>query len=315
MLTAPGRPPVRSSPSRPQSRAYSSSHSTARRRRQRRQRFLILCAEVAAVAAVIVILIITHAQKEETPVEIPDEGKEYFYYWDTAFEADPGYPASTLDTGGFVKVGDRIRYLSGTVHSHAGIDVSEHNGEIDWEAVAADGVEFVMIRVGNRGYTAGELYKDERFDENYEGARAAGLKVGAYFFSQAVTVQEAAEEAEFTLNVLKGLKLDLPVAYDWELIGQENARADDIDRETLTACTSEFCGRIAKKFDAMIYTNAYQCYYLLAPGELSAYPIWFASYADTPILYYSFDIWQYSDKGSVKGISKPVDMNICFFDF
>ena len=223
--------------------------------------------------------------------------------------------ASTLDTGGFVEVGDRIRYLSGTVHSHAGIDVSEHNGEIDWEAVAADGVEFVMIRVGNRGYTAGELYKDERFDENYEGARAAGLKVGAYFFSQAVTVQEAAEEAEFTLNVLKGLKLDLPVAYDWELIGQENARADDIDRETLTACTSEFCGRIAKKFDAMIYTNAYQCYYLLTLGELSEYPIWFAGYADTPILYYSFDIWQYSDKGSVKGISRPVDMNICFFDF
>ncbi|MBQ3879313.1 MAG: glycoside hydrolase family 25 protein, partial [Oscillospiraceae bacterium] len=300
---------------RPAPRAYASSRSAARRKRLRRQRIAMLLAEAAGIVALVVVLILTHnakTQEEQTPEE-PAE-PQYFYYWNTAFEADPGYPASTIEDAGFVRIGDRLRYLSGTVHSHAGIDVSEHNGEIDWEAVAADGIEFAMIRVGNRGYTAGEIYKDERFDENYEGARAAGLKVGVYFFSQAVSVPEAEAEADFVLKVLKGRKLDLPVAYDWEIIGEENARADDMDRETLTACTAAFCGRVAKKFDAMIYTNAYQCYYLLSLGELSDYPIWFAGYAETPVLYYEYKIWQYSDKGTVSGISKPVDLNLCFFD-
>ena len=180
--------------------------------------------------------------------------------------------------------------------------------------MAADGIEFVMIRVGYRGYTQGEIYPDARFSENYEGARAAGLKIGAYFFSQATDAEEAIEEAKFTLKMLRGLKLDLPVAYDWELIGEENARADDIDRETLTACTEAFCRRISRRFDAMIYTNAYQCYHLLDLGRLSAYPIWFAGYADTPILYYQYEIWQYSNTGTVAGIEKPTDLNICFFD-
>ena len=309
MLTVPNRP------SRPAGRAYRTSSAQRERRRKRRahQRILTLCAAAAALIALVVILVVTLKPAPE-PEPVPEAEKEYFTYWNTTFEADPGYPASTLDTSGFLEVGDRIKYLSGTVRSHAGIDVSEHNGVIDWQAVAADGVEFAMIRIGYRGYTRGGVYKDSRFDENFEGARNAGLKVGVYFFSQAMSAEEAREEAEFTLKALRGLKLDLPVAYDWELIGQENARADDIDRETLTACTSEFCSIVSRSFDAMIYTNCYQCYYYLDIGSLSDYPIWFAGYADTPALYYKYDIWQYASDGSVKGIKTPVDLNLCFFD-
>lgn len=281
------------------------------RRRIMRRRIIGLAAVLCLAAAAIVLLVLLI--KKDPPPQ-PEAQKQYIYLWDSAIEVDPNYPASTISTSSFVTIGERKRYLSGSVQSSAGIDVSQHNGQIDWEAVAADGIEFAMIRVGYRGYTQGEIYMDERFAENYAGARAAGLKVGVYFFSQAVSVEEAKEEAKFTLDALKGLKLDLPVVFDWETIGEENARADDIDRDTLTACTLAFCKAVSKKFDAMIYTNAYQGYYLLNLGELADYPIWFAGYAQTPIFYYRFDIWQYTNEGTVAGIEGSVDMNICFFE-
>lgn len=293
----------------------SAARERLRRRRQRR-RILFLSSCLVLFIGLVVFIVTRFAGQERKPEEEPTaEEPVYFTYWNTQFEADPAYPVSTLREEDFVlDENGRMRCVAPDVRAHAGIDVSEHNGEIDWEAVAADGVEFVMLRVGNRGFTEGELYEDARFRENYEGAKAAGLKVGAYFFSQALSVEEAEEEAKFTLDVLKGLKLDLPVAYDWELIGQEDARADSIDRETLTDCAAAFCSRIAKKFDAMIYTNAFQCYYLLDLSRLSDYPIWFAGYADTPIFYYRYVIWQYSDAGRVAGIEQPVDLDLCFFD-
>ena len=299
-------------PRRSAGRSYTAREQ--RRRRVMRSRILLLITAGCSLIAFIVFVITGLARvyrEDETPVQ--ETEKTYFSYWNTQYEADPAYPASALLPEDFTASDGRVRYTGGFLPTHAGIDVSAHNGEIDWKAAAADGVDFAMIRVGYRGYTEGEIYEDERFAENYAGAKAAGLKVGAYFFSQARSVREAMEEADFTLKILKGLELDLPVAYDWELIGQENARADDIDRDTLTACTAEYCSRVGRYFDAMIYTNAYQCYHLLDLGQLADYPIWFAGYADAPILYYRFVIWQYSDAGTVRGIEKPTDLNLCFF--
>ena len=161
------------------------------RRRVMRRRIAGIAAGLCFVAAFIVLLVV-FLKKE--PSQTSEPQKQYIYLWDSAIEVDPDYPASTISTSSFVTVGERKRYLSGSVKSSAGIDVSQHNGQIDWEAVAADGIEFAMIRVGYRGYTRGEIYLDERFAENYAGARAAGLKVGVYFFSQAVSVEEAKEE-------------------------------------------------------------------------------------------------------------------------
>ena len=122
---------------------------------------------------------------------------------------------SPYDWSGLERSGDRLAFReNGEVRSQLGVDVSDHQGAIDWSAVASDGVDFAFVRVGNRGYTEGALYADTRYAENIDNATSAGLDVGAYFFSQAVSVEEAREEAEFVLRLLAGRYLALPVAYD-----------------------------------------------------------------------------------------------------
>ena len=133
--------------------------------------------------------------------------------------AEPAAQAyvSPYDWSGLERSGDRLAFReNGEVRSQLGVDVSDHQGSIDWSAVASDGVDFAFVRVGNRGYTEGALYADTRYAENIDNATSAGLDVGAYFFSQAVSVEEAREEAEFVLRLLAGRYLALPVAYDHE---------------------------------------------------------------------------------------------------
>ena len=132
-------------------------------------------------------------------------------------------------------------YLSCTAGAYAlGIDVSSHQQEVDWIQVAQSGIEFAFIRIGYRGYTEGLLNKDEYADYNLTQAKAAGLQVGAYFYSQAISVEEAAQEAVFCVELLKDHKLDLPVVFDWEYVSQE-ARTGAMDRQTLTQCALTFC--------------------------------------------------------------------------
>src|SRR5699024_10816934 len=127
------------------------------------------------------------------------------------------------------------------------IDVSSHQGEIDWQKVATSGVEFVFIRLGYRGYgSEGTLNLDPYFKQNLAGAKAAGLKVGIYFFSQAISVEEAREEAQFVLSYLAGTQLDYPVVYDWEPISGASARTDGLDSVTLTDCAITFCETVAQ---------------------------------------------------------------------
>ena len=128
-----------------------------------------------------------------------------------------------------------------------GSDVSSHNGEIDWYAVAASGVRFAFIRVGFRGYgTDGSLNLDTRFAENIRGAKAAGIKVGAYFYSQAISPAEAVEEANLVLDAIRGIPLDYPVVYDWEVVSLKTARTYGLPAGTLTDCMQAFCERIAE---------------------------------------------------------------------
>ena len=161
--------------------------------------------------------------------------------------AEPAAQAyvSPYDWSGLERSGDRLAFReNGEVRSQLGVDVSDHQGAIDWSAVASDGVDFAFVRVGNRGYTEGALYADTRYAENIDNATSAGLDVGAYFFSQAVSVEEAREEAEFVLRLLAGRYLALPVAYDHEPVADGAGRANNMDRETLTACARAFCERL-----------------------------------------------------------------------
>lgn len=192
-----------------------------------------------------------------------------------------------------------------------GVDVSEYHGTIDWEKVRDAGVSFVFIRVGGRGWgEEGRLYPDSKAQEYYEGAKKAGLQVGAYFFSQAVTVTEALEEARYTLSLLEGWELDLPVVYDWEYVNA-SARTANIEPRTLTDCTLAFCDAITDAgLEAMVYFNVSQGTDLLYLEELTIYPFWLAMY-ESPMNYqYEVEYWQYTRFGDVPGIPGNADINL-----
>ncbi len=208
----------------------------------------------------------------------------------------------------------RLTYSEdGQVVSRVGIDVSDHQGEIDWTAVAADGIEFAFVRIGYRGYTEGGLTADERYAENLDGAAAAGLDVGAYFFSQAVTVEEAQEEADFVLSLVAGRYLAYPIAFDHEPVDEEGGRANDLDDATVSACAQAFCERIeAGGYSTMIYGNASDiARYDAAVTDGRA--VWFAEYdVAVPTAQFDFSIWQYDNGGAVAGIATAVDLNLLF---
>lgn len=208
---------------------------------------------------------------------------------------------------------DESGYLACSAGSYRlGIDVSDHQQEIDWAQVAASGMEFAFVRIGYRGYSEGGIFPDERAAANLEGAKAAGLDVGVYFYSQALNEEEAAEEAAFCLEFLKDYDLDLPVVFDWEYVSS-SARTGAMDAETLTACARRFCQDVeAAGYEAMIYFNPHlaQDYYELL--QLQDYPFWLAMYSDAFDYPDRVDLWQYTDQGSVPGISGDVDLNIQF---
>ena len=198
-----------------------------------------------------------------------------------------------------------------------GIDVSIHQGDIDWEKVAEDGVDYAIIRVGGRGYgREGNMYDDVNFEKNIEGALEAGLDVGVYYFSQAITVAEAREEAEYVLEHIEGYDITYPVVFDWERIGGSEARTYGLETDILCKIANTFCGMIEEAgYKPMVYFNSYCGYVKYNLSKISDYAFWFARYNDYPGFYYDFDMWQYSDTGSVSGIKGNVDLNISFRNF
>lgn len=199
------------------------------------------------------------------------------------------------------------------VISHKGIDVSKHQGEIDWAKVAADGVEFAFIRVGNRGYGSGAIVEDPQFEANVVGAITNGIEVGVYFFSQAITVEEAQEEARFVLEKIAPYKIICPVVLDVEKVADSEARMNKISKEERTANTVAFLEAIEDAgYEAMLYHNMEMATMKLDMTQLESYEKWFAYYNKELYYPYDYTIWQYSDKGRVNGISGDVDMNISF---
>ena len=194
-----------------------------------------------------------------------------------------------------------------------GIDVSSHQGTIDWQTVADSGIEFVMIRVGYRGYETGMLNLDERMQENYEGAKAAGLRVGAYIFSQAVTVEEAVEEAQFILEAIKDWELDMPVVFDWE--HKKEGRTLNLDSRIVTDCAIAFCDLVRQAgYEPMVYFNPHHAKRFFHLWELEAYPFWLAYYTDLMDYSYKVEMWQYTNIGYVPGIETGVDISIYFVE-
>lgn len=218
-------------------------------------------------------------------------------------------PYSAAD---FTYEGERLTCLAG--EAVTGIDVSTFQGDIDWDKVAADGIEFAMVRVGYRGIGDGLIDEDVKARANIEGALAAGLDVGVYFFSQAITPQEAAREAAFVISYIEPYDITMPVVFDWEHVASSKARTADIyDRELLTECALTFARMVeAAGYEPMIYFNSYQSRELLDLQILKDYGFWLALY-DSPMNFpWQIDMWQYSDHGTVAGIQGNVDLNLYF---
>ncbi len=192
----------------------------------------------------------------------------------------------------------------------AGIDVSKWQGEIDWKRVAQDGVEFAIIRCGYRGSKTGALVVDPYFVQNIAGAKEAGLKVGVYFFTQAVTEAEAVEEASAAVSLVREYAPDLPIYIDTEGAGG-NGRADGIDKETRTKVCEAFCRTVVSAgYDAGVYASRNWFYHNLETSRLDAFETWLAEYRSSPLYTGYYHMWQYTSRGSVDGISGNVDLDI-----
>lgn len=197
-----------------------------------------------------------------------------------------------------------------TGESALGVDVSAWQQTVDWQQVKDAGMEFAMIRIGGRGTTQGALYPDSYLQANYSGARAAGLEVGGYFFSQAITPEEAREEAHYVLSLIEGMEMAMPIVYDWEYVDEES-RTADLSARVLTDCTKAFCETIEQAgYESMIYFNINQSHKQMYLEELTDYPFWLASYTTQLDYPYKIDMWQYTNEGSVPGISGNADINL-----
>ena len=210
----------------------------------------------------------------------------------------------------FITVNGHVTCTAG--HTRRGLDVSEYQGDIDWDRVYEAGYDFVFIRLGYRGYSVGDIFPDDRALENLAGAKAAGLDVGAYFYAQAISPAEAAEEAQWCLDLLAGESLDLPLVYDWEWVGP-NARTGAMNKATLTECAKTFCAAIETAgYTPMIYFNNHVSRDLLDLKALEQYPFWLAQYKDQMDYPYQVDFWQYTESGKVPGIEGDVDIDLMF---
>lgn len=245
-----------------------------------------------------------HLQEEKAPIvdqQAVQDSEEQEALEKNSYSAD-----------GFYEI-DGIRfYHGGDYEGIAGIDVSAYQKSIDWEAVKSAGVEFAMVRVGYRGYSTGLLDLDDCFQTHIEGALAAGLDVGVYFFSQSLTPEEAVEEAEYVLEQIKDYQITFPVVYDWEEV-QGPARTDEMNMLMLTSCAMAFCETIENAgYDAGVYFNQTYGYEQFNLVSLKEYMFWLAEYDPAPSFVYNFQMWQYTNEGTVPGIEGPVDMNIWF---
>ena len=194
--------------------------------------------------------------------------------------------------------------------SYPGVDVSAFQKDIDWQQVKDSGIRFAMLRLGYRGYESGKLVEDEYIQKNLEQTKAVGMPIGAYFFSQALTIKEVDEEIDFMLKVLGDYELHMPIVLDWE-IPTSTARTAQMDARTLTALQEYFCKTMTEKgFTPMVYFNWHQSNTLLYLNELEDYPFWLALYGSRMTYPYHVEMWQYTDSGRVPGIQGGVDLNV-----
>ena len=255
-------------------------------------------------------------KRQDTPRKLKyiDAWKE----WHT-MDVDPTVGECVYVPELFVEDDGEVTYLDEHYDVLQGVDVSEHQGYIDWDAAAASGIQFAFIRVGYRGYgEAGNLFADATAVDNLKRAKDAGILIGTYFFSQALNEEEAREEARLAVSVIEeaGVDTDLPLMYDPELIRDDWGRANEITREQVALNTTAFSEEVEKisSVGTDIYSNLPWEHNLFDADTLNRYQIWYADYEKLPQTPYHFVWWQYTNEGSVPGIEGRVDRSLWLVD-
>lgn len=236
-------------------------------------------------------------------------------YGSRVLDVVPGVPFSSYRKSGFSGSGKDMSYTEDGVTVLRGIDVSRFQGEIDWNAVKAQGIDFAILRVGGRYQESGGIYDDRLFEEYYVGARDAGLQLGVYFYSQAISVAEALEEADYVRSKIADKRIDGPVVFDWETAGVSSARTNDIPAALVTDCAIAYCNYFkALGYRPMVYLMRYDGYMRYDLSRLLDYDWWYAGEynGDSPKFFYDFQMWQYTSSGRLDGIAGDVDMDLWF---
>ena len=191
------------------------------------------------------------------------------------------------------------------------IDISEYQQYIDWEAVKSAGVDMAIMRVGYRGYGTGKMVEDAMFRQHVTEATEAGLRVGVYFFSQAISYEEGIEEAQFVIDIIKEYEIKGPVAIDTEYVDSAEARTYGLDVTLRTDSVVGFCETVkAAGYIPMVYSNRNWFVQCLDMSRLGEYKLWLAQYSNAPNFPYFFSGWQYTDQGNIAGINGNVDLNV-----
>ncbi len=202
--------------------------------------------------------------------------------------------------------------------SHLGVDLSYHQENVDFAALKESGVEFVMLRCGYRGYSEGGLVKDEKFDEYAAACNEYGIPLGVYFFTQAVSVEEAVREAEFTIDLIREYDISYPVALDTEYVSEKGARTnnEEIDEDLRSEMCIAFCRKISEAgYYPMIYASENWIRRDLNYEALQEYDFWAPQYLEENDFMYDFTIWQYTERGFIKGVDEEVDLDISMVDY
>lgn len=264
------------------------------------------------------VLLLTGCQRNWTEPVDPHAGMIQVRYGSEDYvwvDEQEGVPISTFQAEEFSADGQYIRYSGTAYTAKTGIDVSEHQQEIDWQQVKDAGIEFAMIRAGYRGSTQGGLYTDEYFHRNMQGALDAGVEVGAYFFSQATSRAEAVAEATYLKALLEPYqsRITMPVVFDWEETGSPDARTAGIENQRITDCADAFCNAVGEMgYVPLVYLNRHMGYYQYDLAALMNYNLWFAAPDTYPDFHYRHVMWQYSFEGQVPGIPTAVDLDLYF---
>jgi GH25 family lysozyme M1 (1,4-beta-N-acetylmuramidase) len=233
------------------------------------------------------------------------------------YDIDEEIPKNSYDLKANLSMDEEtLEYKDRGVTTRRGVDVSKYQGTIDWQKVKEAGIDFAMIRVGARGYSGGQLMLDDNFVANITGAKAAGLDTGVYFFSQAVTEEEAVEEANFTVGALINYGVTYPVAIDVEWIEDDKARTDELTKTERTGIAKAFCDTIKTfGYSPMVYASRDMLIAGMYADDLVSYDVWLGDDyepEDGTDYPYNFSMWQYTRKGKVDGITGDVDINLRF---